>query len=127
MTSLRRHLGLLRLLLVAAVIGGLLLQPVIAALGDLHAYEHATALDEPGDSGQGDAHDHAHGDGDDAPGDASPLHGLLHACAGVTAIAMFDVPRFHSAGPKADLRPFAAPDAAPLARHPASPFRPPIV
>lgn len=128
---LSRHPSrLLRVLLLACVVAGLALQPVIAALGDLHELEHRSVIE--------DGHGHAHGldghhhhaeepaDGDGSHG-VSVLHGLLHSCSGASATALFDPPTVICPNaPKSD-PPRVAPDRGPIASHPTSPFRPPIV
>lgn len=124
-----RHV-LFRLLLVATVVSGLLLQPVISALADLHALEHLAALD--GDHGHHhDAdpdHEHPPSNPADegAPADPGGLHGILHASVGMGAIAVFDAPLFHSACPTGSDPPWASTHAGPITSEPTSPFRPPI-
>lgn len=124
-----RHSKLLRLLWVAATVCGLLLQPVLAALGDLHSIEHATVVG--GDLGHEHGHEHDHPpvaapDGD-TPQELSGLHGLLHGHAGMSAPALLDVPFFVGDGPRGNDSPLAMPDSGPVALYPSSPFRPPIV
>lgn len=126
-----RHSSFFRLFLVAAVVCGLLLQPVIAALGELHAIEHATALEGSDHHGHGADGDHGHSaltvSSDDARHGSSGLHGLMHAYAGIGAAALLDAPSFVGAGPKGSDPPQARPDPGQIALHPNSPFRPPIV
>lgn len=130
MSFARRHVTFLRLLLVAWVACGLLIQPVLAALSELHALEHATALDSD--------HHHDHVGGDDravtlqaspdgeTPHDLTGLHGLLHAYAGMSAVAVLDLPTLECACLNGSDPPSATPDRGRFASHPSFPFRPPI-
>lgn len=131
MPLLRRHLTLLRRLLVAWVIAGLVLQPVLAAFGDLHALEHLS--DASSEHALDHHHDHDHGDrpaGDGQDGDpghaVSVLHGILHSCAGMNSATLPDLPAFACAGPSDSDPPRVAIDRGPVANPPDSPFRPPI-
>ena len=128
MRSQSRHSKLLRLLWVAATVCGLLLQPVLAALGDLHAIEHATAVGS--DHGHDHGHDHDHPpaapSGDDTHQEASGLHGLLHAHAGMSAAALLDLPFFNGNCPRGSGPLLVMADSGPAALYPSSPFRPPI-
>lgn len=132
MSRWRHHSPLLRLLVVMSIVSGLLLQPVIEALGELHAFEHATSLD--GDHGGDLLHGHerhsAHSpptpvDGS-APEDLSGLHGLLHGCVNLGAVALFDLPSFGGSELAAHDPATLRPDVGPFAGHANSPFRPPI-
>lgn len=131
MKLLRDHLRILRLLVAAWMIAGLVLQPVLAALGDLHELDHLA--EGCGDHAQGDFHAHDHADhrhGDD-PGDGSGshtggLHSLLHSFAGMNGATLPDLPSIVGTGPIGSLPPQRALDQGRIAGHPNSPFRPPI-
>ncbi len=136
MSLARRHVYVLRLLLVAWVACGLLLKPVIGALSELHAFEHASALDAGAGHGHGSGHgdegvDHHHAplqaapDGE-TPHDLAGLHGLLHACSGMSPAAMLELPALGCTRLLGSDPPSM--DSAPgrFASHPSFPFRPPI-
>lgn len=90
MQHLRRHRRLLHIALLVMVALGVLLQPVLGALGDLHALEHAAAMQ---------SHDHGHShlagheaphDGEDALGDPIGDHGLLHQGGFAMSMALIE-------------------------------------
>ncbi len=90
MRCLRRHRSLLHTALLVLLALGVLLQPVLGALGDLHGLEHAAAM-------QSDDHGHSHHDGheaphdgDDALGDPIGEHGLLHQGGFATSMALIE-------------------------------------
>ncbi|MBS3895845.1 hypothetical protein [Silanimonas sp.] len=123
---------LLRLVWVAATLCGLLLQPVLAAMGDLHALEHAMAVDGEHAHDPGHGHDHAHNHpqattpSGDLPHEATGLHELLHTHAGMSAAALLGVPFFQGEGPESPRPSPVMRDTDPLTLHLGSPFRPPI-
>lgn len=133
MPTARRHLQFVRLLLIAWVVCGLLVQPVMGVLGELHAIEHAAAVD----ADHGHHHDYAtaghdHHDlqiGPDgkAPDVPSPLHGLLHAYVGMSAADLHAPPALDCPSPVGGDPPLAGPECGRFASCPSSPFRPPIV
>jgi hypothetical protein len=81
-----RRLPILRLLLLGAMMFGLALQPVLAALGELHARAHdpsgrnslGAQLDPSGEAFHGHSSGEAHGDHPPGDEDADPLHALIH-------------------------------------------------
>jgi hypothetical protein len=83
MSALRRHCRRLRTVLVLLVLG-MVVNPTLAAVGELHGIEHAAMADHadvhahahPDDPGHHHDHDR-HGDGSDS-GHASGGHGLMH-------------------------------------------------
>lgn len=131
MTLARRHLHVLRLLLVVWVACGLVLKPVIGALSELHAFEHASALDAGlGHGDEGVDHHHAplqaSPDGE-TPHDLAGLHGLLHACAGMSPAAMLELSALTCTRLLGSDPPSMGPALGRFASHPSFPFRPPIV
>jgi hypothetical protein len=92
MSHARRLPSMLRLLLLGAMMSGLALQPVLAALGELHARAHdpsgrhplAAQLDVPSGEAFHDHQSSGHSSGeahdDHSPGreGADPLHALIH-------------------------------------------------
>lgn len=146
MRRTRRH-RVLHAALLMLVAFGVLLQPVLGALGELHGLSHAMALDRG--HGAADAHgavhdhdlahshdhahahasDHAHGAPVDGHGDAGePLgaHGLMHQ--GCLSVSMALLP---PGLPGLAPAPVAMPPDQLLAAGPpptpfTSPFRPPI-
>lgn len=129
-SHLPRLSRLLRASFLAMLVLGLVIQPVVAQLSDLHAVEHAAAaIAEHG-------HDHGPGNvnladthGDEAPGQddhSAGSHGLMHQAGGsstLTASALaLSVPSVYA--PAADL-PMPASARIPQ-QSPTNPFRPPI-
>lgn len=122
----RRHRRFLHAALSILVTFGVLLQPVLGALGEIHSLEHAAALqaDNHGDVHH-DGHEAPH-EGEDALGDPIGEHVLLHQGGFAMSMALIEpvflllVPtrmdepldRSHSPGP-------------PIS-HLTLPFRPPI-
>ena len=125
MHRIRRHRSLLHYALFLVVALGVLLQPILGAVGDLHAVEHAVALQSDHGHAHHDGHDDP-ADDDDGSGDATGAHSLLHQGGFAASMALLDssfqflapipagdpLPSFHSPGPP----------IAPLTL----PFRPPI-
>ncbi len=133
MFSLRRHRRLLRTALLVLLALGIVVQPVLGAMSELHEVEHAISaqFDHAHDHGDDHAHDqdvaanHEHGGNGSDPDHATGSHGLLHQVITVSAIlpeAMTSVlqqvpsePRLSESGP------FQLPGDTPNL-----PFRPPI-
>ena len=121
----RRHRSVLRTALLVLLAFGLLVQPVLKALGELHDVEHAVAMQSDHGHPHHDGHEMPPGD-DEAPGDAFGLHGLLHMCAPAAPMAPCEM-----AGVPAPLVATGDPpdgadaSGAPTSRM-TSPFRPPI-
>ena len=115
---------LFRASFLALLVLGLMINPVLAQLGEFHAAEHAVAADAHG-------HDHrADGtnDGDDPEQDdhTSGSHGLMHQNGGSTTltglVASMSVPMVYTRMPDLPI-----PDAIGIPQEvPSSPFRPPI-
>lgn len=127
MSSFRRTRRILRSALLTLLMLGLVINPVLAAVGELHGLEHAAMAASAG------LHDHAHQEGSDHPhpGDdadpehASGLHGLLHQTGSVSET----LPEGLSAllvqlPPEADLPEFGMSHRP--GDSPNLPFRPPI-
>lgn len=117
----RRCAQLLRLPALALLLLAVLVNPVFAAVGDLHESSHGGA----GHAQPVDAHDHDDNAGTQEEG-VDLLHALMHAahcCGHLTAILstpfFSPVPSFCDAVPAFA---FAAPHSAPRT----DPFRPPI-
>lgn len=125
MMSLRRHRSLLRTALLVLVALGVLMQPILTSLSELHGLEHAVAVHSDHGHSHHDGHDDPPAD-DDAPGDPIGLHGLMHTC-NVAASMTFPeagllVTAYVAASDPPDrAHPFGPPDT-----HLTLPFRPPI-
>ena len=89
MQRLRRHRSFLHAALLVLVAIGVLLQPVLGALGELHGLEHAAALQSDHGHSHHDGHDQPD-DGDDALGDPIGEHGLLHQGGVATSMALIE-------------------------------------
>lgn len=117
----RRCTQLLRLPALALLLLAVLVNPVLAAVGDLHESSHGnTEHAQPTD-----AHDHDNNAGTQEKG-IDLLHAFIHAahcCGHLTAILstpfFSQAPSFSGAAPASAL---AAPHSAPRSEH----FRPPI-
>lgn len=110
----------------ALLLLGVVLNPVLAYVGDIHELEHASV------GSQTDADDHhqdetAAADGDNADDRTADVwHGLMHVCdAHGASVAVFFVPMI-AVIPQTHAAVF--PPTAPLTslQHIAGPFRPPI-
>lgn len=125
MQRLRRPLRALHAALLVLVALGVLLQPVLGALGELHGLEHAAALQ----SEHGHTHLEGHGephDGDDAHGEPVGEHGLLHQGGFATCMARIE-PGFLLPAPIRVGDPSARSHApGPPPSRLTLPFRPPI-
>lgn len=104
---------------------GVLMQPILRSIGDLHDMEHTVAL-------QSD-HGHSHHDGheepprdDQAPGDPLGLHGLLHQFGAVGSMALLEPASLLASAPVTGGPPDRARVPGPPASRLTSPFRPPI-
>lgn len=125
MHRIRRHRSLLHYALLLVVALGVLLQPVLGAMGELHDVEHTIAAQSDHGHAHHDGHDDPAGD-EEASGDPLGAHNLLHDAGFAASMALFDFSFrvvssiapgdppacFHSPGPP----------IAPLTL----PFRPPI-
>jgi hypothetical protein len=89
MHRIRRHRNLLHTALLVLVAFGMLLQPVLAALGDLHEVEHAVALHSDHGHSHHDGHEVPEDEGE-VPGDPVGSHGLLHACGAAAPVALLE-------------------------------------
>lgn len=114
-----------RLLALAVLLLGAVMQPVMASVGDIHALGHGAAL-----HGQADAHEGGQAD-DDGHGDegdgGSLLHALMHAghcCGHATAMAAISLD-WSLAMPSYGLP--GHPGIADRSHRPGDRFRPPIV
>ena len=117
-----RHRRLLQTCAFALLLLGLLCQPVLGFVGELHAIEHAAV------AGHADEHagDHADAAGDEGePDHALGEHGLLHQCSGGAS----SIPPAHpmlvlATGPTTTLPIVEA--SQPVGAVLTLPFRPPI-
>lgn len=128
MRAFRRYCRLLRTALLVLLVLGMVVSPVLAAVGELHAMEHAavTASDGAHDhahAADSDHHDH-HGDPVD-PDHATGGHGLMHQAGSVSVTlpdAAFTISMQSSSEP---LLPGFGRSHLP-GDSPSLPFRPPI-
>jgi hypothetical protein len=116
-----------RVCLLALLVLGMMIEPVLAQLSELHAAEHATEV-------TADVHDHGHETGDTHHGGdpeqddhASGTHGLMHQSGGCSTltgpVAGMSVPEVYARTPDLPI-----PDTIGVPHAvPSSPFRPPIV
>lgn len=102
MHAFRRHCRRLRSALLVVLVLGMVVGPTLAAVGELHAIQHAAmaagdAHGHPhaahgGHGGHGDQHHHHPGDASGGdPGHATGGHGLMHQSASLT-VTMPDEP-----------------------------------
>lgn len=125
MRLIRPHRRLLHYALLLVVALGVLLQPVLGALADLHDVEHAVAMQSEHGHAHHDGHDEPVGD-EDASGDPVGAHNLLHDAGFAASMALLDR-SFRVASPISAGDPPACfhstrPPIAPMTL----PFRPPI-
>lgn len=130
---MRTHLAQARRLLRASVLAllvlGLMIRPVLSGLSDTHSAEHAMAMDEHAD-GHGHPHDHApdlHTD-EGAPDEdhASWTHGLMHQPGGHTTVELTAGIEVPPAAPRdMQIMPNLTRSGLPQ-QPPSTPFRPPI-
>lgn len=123
----RIHLprSLFRYALLVVVALGVLLQPLLADMGELHDVEHSIAMQSDHGHAHHDGHDDP-ADGDEVPGEPIGTHNLLHQGGFAVSAALFE-PSFYLVSPVPAGDPPAsfhstAPPIAPLTL----PFRPPI-
>ncbi|HEY1137034.1 MAG TPA: hypothetical protein VGE64_06045 [Xanthomonadaceae bacterium] len=129
---MRSHLSqakrLLRASLLALLVLGLMIRPVLSGLSETHAAEHAMAIGEHADD-HGHPHDHApnsHADDDAADEDhTSGTHGLMHQPGGHTTLELAVEISVPPAPRHALLLPDLARTGLPQ-QPPSTPFRPPI-
>ena len=125
MQCIRLHRSFLRYALLVVMALGVLLQPVLAAMGELHDVEHAVAVQSDHGHAHHDGHDDPAGD-NEGPGDPIGAHSLLHQGVAAASVALLE-PSFHlvspmpAGDPPASVHP-TGPPTAPLTL----PFRPPI-
>lgn len=89
MRAFRRHCRLLRTALLAMLVLGMAISPVLAAAGELHGLQHAAKATSNGAHGHAESagSDHHHHDGGAVdPDHASGGHGLMHL-AGCMSVA----------------------------------------
>ena len=129
---MRSHLAqtkrLLRASLLALLVLGLMIRPMLTSLSETHAAEHAMGVDEHAD-GHGHPHDHTqdpHPD-DDAQGDdhTSGIHGLMHQSGGHSTLELAVGIEIPPAPRHIQSLPNLAQSGLPQ-QPPSSPFRPPI-
>lgn len=125
MHRIRRQRSLLRTALLVLVAFGMLLQPVLAALGELHEVEHAVALHSDHGHSHHDGHEIPDDEGD-APGDPVGSHGLLHPCGAAASMALLEPAALLAAPVGMGEPPDRAHASAPRSLHLTLPFRPPI-
>lgn len=131
-TVLRQVVKFLRLPALALVVLAVLVNPVFAAVGDLHESSHAGIEHLPAPGDHDHDHDHNAGLDEDTPasgegdGKLDLLHALMHAahcCGHLTAILSASVtPQSRLFSEARPLPHFTAPGPAPHTDH----FRPPI-
>lgn len=138
LSRLAKATRFLRAGLLALLVLGLIIQPMLTRLSETHEAEHALGLDEHGD-GHGHPHNHPHdlaqhpqhgedAKGEDIPGEdhTSGIHGLMHQPGGystlewIVGIAIPHAPRHVQSVP--DRVRCGLPQ-----QPPSTPFRPPIV
>lgn len=121
MLRLCRRRCFLRIALLVAVALGMVLQPLWAALGELHQAEHAVAVHVE--------HGHSHHDAHQAPagaGDPLGIHDLLHHACAPASVAL-PASDLLAPGIAASGSPPQRPEpSAPPPSRLTSPFRPPI-
>lgn len=130
---MRSHLAqvkrLLRASLLALLVLGLMIRPVLSGLSETHAAEHAMAIWEHAD-GHGHPHDHTpdpHAD-DHTPSEdhASGTHGLMHQPGGHSTLELTVGIEVPPASRHTQSLPNPARPGLPQ-QAPSNPFRPPIV
>lgn len=89
MQRIRHHRSFLHAALLVLVAFGVLLQPILGALADLHDVEHAVALQSDHGHSHVDGHDEPSGGGDPS-GDPIGAHNLLHQSGFATSLALLD-------------------------------------
>lgn len=106
----------------AGLILGLLVQPVIAAVGELHEGASTARVHAPAPDAQEQATDAAPESG--APDPLEIVHHIAHCCGHVAAIVAHGI-EVAACAPQAEVARLEVTQAAPAGRWPA-PFRPPI-
>ena len=125
MHLIRRHRSLLRIALLALVALGVLMQPVLRSVGDLHDLEHTMALQSDHGHSHHDGHEAPPGE-DEAPGNPQGLHGLLHQYGTVGSMALLEPASLLASAPVTGEPPDRTHVPGPPASRLTSPFRPPI-
>jgi hypothetical protein len=126
----RPHRLLLRTALLVLLTLGVMISPVLAMVGELHAIEHAALADSDSlhhhlHSAAADHPDHHGGDPDSDPDHATGMHGLMHQSVSISVTlpnTALDIPGQSACAPR--LPELARAD--PPRKAPSSPFRPPI-
>lgn len=90
MQRIRPHRRFLHAALMLLVAFGVLLQPILGALGELHELEHAVATHSDHGHSHLDGHDEPAG-GDDPSGDPIGAHELLHQGGPAGSMALLGV------------------------------------
>ncbi len=101
---------------------GLLVQPVIAAVGELQEGASTARMHAPAPDAQARASDAAAESG--APNPLEIVHHITHCCGHVAAIAAHEI-EVAACAPQPEVARLEVTQAAPAGRWPA-PFRPPI-
>lgn len=125
MYSVRRHRSLLRIALLALVAFGVVVQPVLGFLGDLHDLEHTVALQSDHGHSHHDGHEAPAGD-DEAPGEPLGVHGLLHQFGAVGSMALQEPASLLTSAVAIGDPPICAREPSPRMSRLTLPFRPPI-
>lgn len=89
MHRIHRHRSLLHYALLVVVALGVLLQPVLGAVAELHDVEHTVAAQSDHGHGHHDGHDDPVGDEDES-GDPVGAHNLLHDAGFTASMALLD-------------------------------------
>jgi hypothetical protein len=123
MTAFRRSLArLLRTVMVGLLVLGVVAKPVIGRLCEAHELSHLVAAANDGGPVHVDSPAELRSDQDHASGRHLLLHAEDNLPAWVQPLATLSVPPIRFAG----ATPAPVDEAAPPARRPESPFRPPI-
>lgn len=122
-----RHLGLFKTALLVLLALGMVVQPVLGAISDLHGAEHAAMADVASDHGHahGDDADHGHEGAAPGPDHVKGTHVLMHLDVGLAVALTESVVRVPAGIPESLAHPEADADGLPVAT-PHLPFRPPI-
>ncbi|GAA4797753.1 hypothetical protein [Lysobacter hankyongensis] len=129
---MRSHLArakrFLRASLLALLVLGLMIRPVLSGLSEMHAADHAMAIGEHAD-GHPHPEDHAPpsqaDDGTPMEDHTSGTHGLMHQPGGHNTLELVAEIRIPSAPRAVENPPDLARSGLPL-QPPSTPFRPPI-
>lgn len=125
MQRIRPHRRFLHAALMVLVAFGVLLQPILGAIGALHELEHAVAIHSDHGHSHLDGHDTPAG-GDDPAGDPIGAHNLLHQGGFVASMALLDPASLFFSPILVGDPPDRDHAAGPPALRQTLPFRPPI-